>query len=295
MKNCFLLFIALYLMTSHQFFSQTSDYSPTYGPTKVSIPNSNSSVIIPDGFLFLESYDANQLMREIGNSGMDISGLVMPSSEDADWFVYFKFNDLGYFKMGDVQEELEDIDILEEIKKNTEEQNKKRISSGFSSIDVIGYVEKLYLNKSNQTLNFSIESIQEGLSMVEHRSLYFGRKGLLLSGFVCSKEKYENIKNASYPIRSTVNFDNNYRYADFNPDIDKYAAVGIGTVLVGRQVAKSGWFTKLVKSLGKAIWAFIVGIFAAIWGFIKKIFGKKNSKIDEPLITTTQNKNDTSI
>jgi len=110
----------------------------------------------------------------------------------------------------------------------------------------------------------------------------FGRKGLLLCGFVCSKERYLNVQATSNNLFASISFQNNFRYADFNPGIDKYAAVGIGTVLVGREITRGGWLFKTLKSLGKAIWAFIVGIFAAIWAFLKKFFGKK----EKPVLVT---------
>jgi uncharacterized membrane-anchored protein len=139
-------------------------------------------------------------------------------------------------------------------------------------------------------LDFAIESTQGGIPQVERRSILFGRKGLLLCSFVSTRDQYLAIKRTSNSIFASLSFHNSYKYADFNPNMDKYAAVGIGSVLVGREITRGGWLLKTLKSLGKAIWVFIVGIFAAIWGFIKKIFGKKEKPT---LVTGTAQSKDT--
>lgn len=282
------LAFALVLICSFVLSAQEHQYNPTHGPAYVTISKANVSFRLPEGYVFLEESDATALIREAGNPSADIDALVAPASEEADWFIYFKFNDLGYFKMEDVKEELDDIDLIGEIRKNTELENKKRSKAGFPTIQVVGYAEKLSLNASRQTLDFAIEAVQEGQRLIERRSIMFGRKGLLLCSFVCSKERYLNVKTTSNNIFASISFHNNYRYADFNPGIDKYAAVGIGTVLVGREITRGGWLSKTLKSLGKAIWAFIVGIFAAIWAFLKRLFGKK----EKPAIVTAPTHSD---
>ncbi|RCK72653.1 MAG: putative inner membrane protein [Ignavibacteriae bacterium] len=272
----------LVLACSFALIAQERQYNPTYGPAYVTISNANVGFRLPEGYFFLEAADATAFMREFGNPSVDIDALVAPTDENADWYIYFKFSDLGYFKMEKVKEELEDIDLIGEIRKNTELENQKRAKAGFPTIQVVGYAEKLSLNTLRQTLDFAIESVQEGRRFVERRSLMFGRKGLLLCSFVCSKERYLNVQATFNNMFASISFQNNYRYADFNPGVDKYAAVGIGTVLVGRKITRVGWLSKTLKSLGKAIWAFIVGIFAAIWGFLKRLFGKK----EKPALVT---------
>lgn len=180
--------------------------------------------------------------------------------------------------MEEVREELEDIDLISEIRKNTELENQKRAKAGFPTIQVVGYAEKLSLNALRQTLDLAIESVQEGQRFEERRSIMFGRKGLLLCSFVFSKERFLNVQATSNNLFASISFQNNFRYADFSPGIDKYAAVGIGTVLVGIEITRGGWLSKTLKSLGKAIWAFIVGNLAAISGFLKRLFGKKESQ-----------------
>lgn len=286
-RNSVLAFV-LELLCSFALVAQEHQYNPTHGPAEVTISNANVGFNLPEDYFFLQAADATALMREIGNLSVDIDALVVPADEDANWFIYFKFSDLGYFKMEEVKEELEDIDLIGEIRKNTELNNQKRAKAGFSTIEVIGYAEKLSLNTSRQTLDFAIESVQEGQRFIERRSIMFGRKGLLLCSFVCSKERYFNVQATSNNMFASILFHNNYRYADFNPGIDKYAVVGIGTVLVGREITRSGWLSRTLKILGKAIWAFIIGIFAVIWALLKRLFRKKEKPA---LVTgTTQTK-----
>lgn len=283
-STCALIVLCTFLLNA-----QEREYNPTYGPSFVHITKANVGFQLPDGYFFLEQSDATALMRECGNPSADIDALVASSAEDTNWFIYFKFYDIGYFKMEDVKEEFEEIDLIGEIKKNTELENKKRLASGFPVIQVIGYAEELSVNLARQTLDFAFEAVQEGQHFVERRSIMFGRKGLLLCSFVCGKEEYLNVRTTSNNIFASVSFHDNYRYADFNPGIDKYAAVGIGTVLVGREISRGSWLSKTLKSLGKAIWAFIVGILSVIWVFIKKLFRRKEEPALVNGMTTKDN------
>lgn len=273
-KTCIIATVML-VLTTQAILAQKQEYHPTYGPAMVTVRSANIILALPERFFFLEGAEATKLMKELGNPDANIDALIAPTETNADWYLYFRFNDLGYFKMEDVKEGLDEIDLLAEIRKNTDAENQNRMKLGFPSIQVVGYTQQLTLNTARQTLDYAIEASEAGSPTVERRSIFFGRKGLLVASFVTPKNKYATVKLASDNIFLSLSFQNSYRYADFNASIDKYAAVGIGTVLVGREIVQGGWLSKTLKSLGKAIWAFIVGIFAAIWVSIKKLFGRK--------------------
>jgi uncharacterized membrane-anchored protein len=74
-------------------------YNPTYGPTSVNIITANAILQLPDGYFYLEKSDAIALLREVGNPGVDVDALIAPTIKNANWFIYFKFLDIGYFKM----------------------------------------------------------------------------------------------------------------------------------------------------------------------------------------------------
>ena len=68
-------------------------------------------------------------------------------------------------------------------------------------------------------------------------------------------------------IIGSVHFNEGHRYEDFDPDLDKVAAYGIGGLVAGKLLAKAGFFALLAK-----FWKFIaigvVALFAAIRRFL---------------------------
>jgi len=80
-------------------------------------------------------------------------------------------------------------------------------------------------------------------------------------------------------ILPSVNFTEGNRYADFNPDIDKVAAYGIGGLIAGKVLLKAGILAKIGLVLAK-FWKLIaigvIGFFAGV----RKLFGGKET--DQP-------------
>jgi uncharacterized membrane-anchored protein len=70
-------------------------------------------------------------------------------------------------------------------------------------------------------------------------------------------------------ILSSVEFNEGYKYSNFDPDLDEVAAYGIGGLIAGKVLAKAGFFAMLLK-----FWKVIaVGVVAAFAALKNKIFG----------------------
>jgi len=77
-----------------------------------------------------------------------------------------------------------------------------------------------------------------------------------------------------------VNFTEGNRYADFNPDIDKVAAYGIGGLIAGKVLMKAGILAKIGLILAK-FWKLIAIGVVAFFAGIRKLFGGKKSENTE--------------
>jgi uncharacterized membrane-anchored protein len=87
-------------------------------------------------------------------------------------------------------------------------------------------------------------------------------------------------------ILGSTNFNQGQRYADFNEDTDKLAEYGIGGLIVGGVLAKTGILAKIGIFLLKIIKPLIVGVIA-LFGFLgKRLFGRK--KEEEEFNTVNQ-------
>ena len=72
-------------------------------------------------------------------------------------------------------------------------------------------------------------------------------------------------------VLALANFEDGSRYSDFNPDVDKVAAYGLGGLVAGKVLAKTGILAAVLLLLKK----FGVFIFVGIAALFKSVFGRK--------------------
>lgn len=278
LKLTFLCLLGLIILA----YGQENKQNPIFGPQTVEFKKAHATIVVPEGYVYFDEKDATQLLQAVGNMGIQVDGLIIYAKEDTKWYLYFRFIEIGYFKMDDIKDELEEINIVEEIKKNSEIGNKQRIEKGFPPVEIIGLYEDIKLSESEKSLEFVLETKENGNTTIENRELRFGKKGMMLIGFVCPKSDYISIENTCSELSNTFAYSAGYKYSDFNPGVDKLASIGIATFFIGREVTKGGVVSNFIKKLGIAIWAFVAAIFLAIGSFFRKIFGKpkKSNQID---------------
>ena len=92
---------------------------------------------------------------------------------------------------------------------------------------------------------------------------------------VASMEQIAQIRAEMRPLIDVAEFNEGYRYAEFNKKTDRAAEYGLAALIAAGVGAKLGLFAKL-GALLLAFKKFIVIGFIAIGAFIKKLFGKKD-------------------
>jgi uncharacterized membrane-anchored protein len=103
-----------------------------------------------------------------------------------------------------------------------------------------------------------------------------GRKGVLVVNFIAGMEQLPEIESNLDAVMSIAEFDEGSRYADFDPDIDTVAAYGLGALVTGKVLAKTGILAALLIGL-KKFW--IIGL-VAIGGVLARVFkGKKKDQV----------------
>lgn len=80
------------------------------------------------------------------------------------------------------------------------------------------------------------------------------------------------VKADVHKVLDIVQFNDGYKYKDFDPSVDQVAAWTLGGLVAGKVLAKVGFFALLVK-----FWKVIaIGIAAAGGALWKRIRGKKD-------------------
>ena len=244
----------------------------------ITLDDGRAKLELGDQFYFLSAADSKKVLEEAwgnppGDGGL---GMIFPVQytplSQAAWGVTVHFEELGYVNDGDAADINYD-ELLHEMVTDTDLESEERVEQGYDAIKLIGWASPPYYDAETKKLHWAKE-IKFGTSEVNtlnYNVRILGRKGVLVLNFIASMDQLDEI-NAQIPkVFEMTNFENGNRYQDFDPSIDTVAAVGIGGLIAGKVLAKTGFLAVALIFL-KKFWFVAV---AAFIGLRKKIFGEK--------------------
>lgn len=242
-----------------------------------------ATIKVPAGFKFLDAEQSIYVLHSIWGNPEDttILGMLFPENvgplHPDGWAISVKYSEEGYIDDDDA-EDIDYDELLEEMKKDAEEANPGRIQDDYEPIHLIGWAAKPYYDSENKKLHWAKE-IQLGDSATDVNTLNYnvrilGRKGYLVLNAIGSMSQLGAINKDIDKVLASVEFTDGYKYSEFNPDMDKVAAYGIGGLVAGKVLAKVGFFGILAK-FGKVI---ILGIGAALTLVWKFFTGKRKAE-----------------
>jgi uncharacterized membrane-anchored protein len=251
----------------------------------VQLPGDIATLKLGDKFYYLSPADAEKVLVDIwGNppGGKTYGMLFLAGSTPFDensWAVTIDYEEEGYVSDADAAD-LDYAEMLEQMQQDTKEYNKERLQQGYEAVELIGWAaqphydsvsKKLYWAKElkfgdneQHTLNYNIRVL--------------GRKGVLIMNFIAGIQQLAEIDSNVEPVLAMAEFNQGFRYQDFNPDLDKVAAYGIGALVAGKVLAKTGLIAMALLAL-KKFWIFIIlGLGAAFKALFR---GKKPEPVSE--------------
>lgn len=104
-----------------------------------------------------------------------------------------------------------------------------------------------------------------------------GRKGVLVMNAVSAIEQLPMVRERMEQVIAIADFNEGYRYSDFDPGVDKVAAYGVAALIGGKVAAKAGLFAKL-GGLLVAFKKFIIIGFLALIGVMSKLFKRRKGE-----------------
>ncbi len=237
---------------------------------------------IPEDFHYLSPDDAETLLTQIwGNppgTGSETLGMLIPAGvtpfDDASWGVTVEYEGDG--NVSDEDADAIDYDeLLADMQASTREESKVRISQGYESIDLVGWAAKPYYDKASHKLHWAKELSFGGdpSHTLNYDIRVLGREGVLVLSFIAGMEQQRMIETNLDTVLAMAEFNQGSRYEDFNPELDKVAAYGIGALVAGKLAAKAGLLATALLLL-KKFGVFILLAFGALFG---KIFKRKSS------------------
>lgn len=255
------------------------------GPVTAKL-GSAAAISVPEGYLFADGDGARKFMELNQNptSGSEV-GLIVPRSNDENWYVLFEFNGVGYVKDDD-RDSLDAARILENIQRDTEASNDERKRRGWKPFHVIGWYTSPYYDSETNNLTWAVNGAEDNNQnpVVNYSVRVLGRRGTMNVDLVLDPADVVAVEPKFKSLMKGFNFTEGNRYADFVQG-DKLAGYGLTALIAGGATAaaiKTGLFAKLWKFL-VVIGAAILGAFKKLWRKIKSAFtGDRDSKEEFP-------------
>jgi len=263
--------------------------SLSYQTGAVELYNGVAKLEVPQGFKFLDAEQSNMVLTRFwGNPPSDNTlGMLFPESvtplgENFTYAVEITYSEEGYIKDDDAKD-LDYDDLLKQMQEDAAESNQERIKYGYMPVDLVGWAAQPFYDSDTKKLHWAKE-LRFGESednTLNYNIRILGRKGVLVLNIISDMSQLEVVKPDVNTLLSSVNFNEGYQYKDFDPSIDKVAAYGVGGLIAGKVLAKTGILALLGK-FGKFI---IIGLIAALGG-LRKLFFRKKIDAERPVQKT---------
>ena len=236
------------------------------GPCQAKIGNI-AEIQVPEGFVFTGASGTQTMLQLFENptSGNEL-GMLMPSDENAMWFVVFEFDDCGYVK-DDEKDELDADAILASIRKGNERANEERSRRGWSGLEIVGWEKAPAYDPQTNNLEWAIRGQSEGESVVNYNTRLLGRTGVMEANLVVDPSEMSTALPQFQTLLTGYAFQSGKKYAEFRSG-DKIAKYGLTALVTGGVAAVA-----LKAGLFKKLWKLIVFAVIAVGTFFKKIFG----------------------
>jgi uncharacterized membrane-anchored protein len=248
------------------------------GPDSV-VLRDQARLNLPEGFGFVPKAQATAIMEMMGNRVDDrFIGLVLPLTEDRQFFVTLDFEDAGYIK----DDEAADWDadgLLQNLKDGTEAGNAERVRRGIDPIEVTRWIEPPTYNQAAHQLVWSAEAVLKNGDdpdpTINYNTYVLGREGFVSANLITTASTVEADRRVATPVLQAVSFNDGKRYEDFDSSTDKIAAYGLTALIGGLAAKKLGLFAVLAAFAVKFAKVIVVGVVAFGAAARRFLFGDK--------------------
>ena len=254
-----------------------------YQTGNITLPNKVATLHLGEKYRYLNPGETSKLLMAWGNEPDNTTqGAIIPTDvepfSDSGWAVILTYDDDGHIDDSDAAE-IDYDDMLKDMKEGTEDHNDARKEAGFEAVHLVGWAENPHYDAAAKKLYWAKELNFEGSPShtLNYDVRVLGREGVLSMLAVANMGQLEQIRADMRPLIDVAEFNEGYRYAEFNKKTDRMAEYGLGALIAAGVGAKLGLFGKLFALLLAAKKIIFIAVIA-IGGFIAKLFGKKKDE-----------------
>ncbi len=216
---------------------------------EIALPNKVAKLNVPESFYYLDPTDTEKVLVEVwGNppgAGHNTLGMLFPTGltpfDEGSWGVTIEYEEDGFVKDDDA-DEINYNDLLSDMKQSTREASKARVQQGYEPVELVGWASRPFYDKQSHKLHWAKE-IKFGNrepNTLNYNIRVLGRKGVLVLNLIAGMDQKQMIDTNLDTVLALAEFNQGSRYEDFNPSIDKVAAYGLGALVAGKVIAKTG-------------------------------------------------------
>lgn len=274
--------------TFAEMFPELADVDPesvkelldlNYQQGPVFLGSNIAKIDVGEDFYFLNAKDAQYVLADLWGNPPDPStlGLLMPAGitpfHGGSWAVEIYFDDIGYVSDEDAND-YDYSELLTTMKSDTRESSAWRVENGYDSIELVGWAAEPFYDQEDRKLHWAKELRFAGSedTTLNYNIRALGRKGVLVMNFIAGMDNLAEVEQTAPIVMEMTNFTQGNTYSDFNPSIDKVAAVGIGGLIAGKVLAKTGFLVTALLLLKKFWFVLLLPLIA----LKNVIFGRKD-------------------
>ena len=260
-----------------------------YEHGSINLKNGIGKINVPNGFKYLDPIQAERVLVDLwGNpKGENLTlGLLLPENQgvmNQNGYVFnIQYDEIGHVDDDDADDVNYD-DLLVEMQKETVEENKERQKEGYAPVSIVGWAAKPFYDKDRKILHWAkeIKFGTDPINTLNYNIRILGRKGVLVLNAIATKNEPPLVQKDINKVLDIVQFNDGYKYEDFDSNVDEVAAWTIGGLVAGKVLAKVGFFAIFAK-FGKLIFLSVLGFFSAFKNKIRGWFSKnKNTENEE--------------
>jgi len=249
---------------------------------KIVLPNGVATLDVPSDFYYLGPEDSRKILVDVwGNppaSADGVLGMLFPFDstpfDEDPWGVTIEYEEDGYVSDEDA-DEIDYDELLSQMKEAAAESSRQRVAQGYEPIELVGWASRPFYDKASHKLHWAkeIKFGDQDANTLNYSIRILGRKGVLVLNFIAGMGQKQLIDSKLDSVLAMADFNQGSRYEDFDPSIDKVAAYGIGALVAGKVLAKTGLFAAGLLFLKK----FGVLIAAGVAALLGKVFKRKRA------------------
>lgn len=253
--------------------------SMNYRQGLIVLPGGQAELQVPEGYYYLNAEDAETVLTFLWQNPASDRGLgmIFPADvtpwDQAAWGVELRFEGIGYVSDEDA-ETIDYASLLVDMQADARAASRNREEQGYQPFELIGWAEPPSYDSATRKLHWAQELHFDGseTNTLNYELRALGREGVLSANFIATMAQLPQVKDALPEVSAMIAFVPGKTYAEFDPSVDKVAAVGIAGLIAGKVLtSKAGLMAAGLLLLKKFWFVLLLPIF-----WLKTLF-RRNS------------------